>query len=456
MHISDDIVKDSDNIVTSSAIYNLFYSNNVNLIVLETIATFKFSTADKCIYLGGSPSLRMIDYKNNTIIGSSSHFLAQNVHKIDLSNLQSNRLFIFIKNSTKEDAVLVVNTNDNIDFLDYKDYALYAILWFNTAQYTPTDLFSPSMKGYIYNDVYFSAKITEIVNNAGNSTTSIMSQKAVTEEINKNTSYNLLKNKNIYSLGDSLSYGGIWQEKLCKITGCIFDSDFNKEQSISVGGTTSGPCGNSCGQERVKNLSKSENPIDVLFIENVNDKSFITDNNVGTINDSPWFVRKTIDMGVFNNVGEIESYFDDNFTSIIGDANIGTVLQAKYKSSGKAYTLKINSAPSKGGTFTINCYGTQYNINIEQTDEITDVIRKVLEYSYVGWDDDLLDDNVILFTRTIESDSKRWVQVNAGDTGIDFTFEEADGEGLLKKYYFLQVIIQKIILINHIGKIHLK
>lgn len=435
MQITDDITENSDNIASSNAVYKLLYNNVINIIALETQSTFEYSSTDKSIYLGGKSSLRMVDTKNRPIINSSAHYLCNNKYRIDLSDFLYNRIFIFIKNSQGNDAILVVNTNSDIGFINYKDYALYAILWINTENYALTDLFCPSMIGYTYNNTFFAAKRTEIANTTGDSTQCTMSQKAITDKFNACTSWNLLKDKNIYTLGDSLSYDGIWQNKLCEITGCVFDSKFNIEQGISVGGTLSGPCGNSCAQDRVKNLSNAEKQIDVLFIENINDKSFVSNNKIGSINDEPWFIRKTLDIGTFNSVAEIESYWESNFTLIIGEPYVGTALQAKYKSAGKAYKLHIDTAPTNNGVLTINCYGSKYNISINSTDNVDDVIRKILEYSYVGWNDDFIDGDIILFTRTDEADSKRWIQVDAGDTGITFTLNAADGEGLLGKYY---------------------
>jgi hypothetical protein len=45
----------------------------------------------------------------------------------------------------------------------------------------------------------------------------------------------------LFSLGDSLSSGGVWQTKVAELTGCIFNQEKNNKSGamLSVGGTSS-------------------------------------------------------------------------------------------------------------------------------------------------------------------------------------------------------------------------
>lgn len=204
-------------------------------------------------------------------------------------------------------------------------------------------------------------------------------------------------NCELFSLGDSLSAGGIWQTKVAELTGCVFDQTKNNKAGamLSVGGTNSfGPTFDNV-LWRAKNLidqgyiqGQGENAIVVL--ENVNDSYNAFDDSARTI------VPTT----------PIEGYSESEFTSDLLNSlrdkyNINAVFRLTKTLAGK--NLKITSLPTKEGDVTLRVGWagpgySNYNVHVvpQASDDLTMkyVLDKILEYAYTGITDALGEDGI--------------------------------------------------------------
>lgn len=219
-----------------------------------------------------------------------------------------------------------------------------------------------------------------------------------------------LQGKHCYVLGDSLSADtkktGSWHQKFCELTGAILDADLNRNW-FSIGGTATigtHTDQNACCQMRAKRLVdhyNAGNPVDVIFIQNVNDinnnRFSAGINTKGTNADMPFFENQVI---IYNEAvietaspsTDVVKYFKDNLSTIINGVTpmTGTVVEMLYSSGGtNAKELTITSAPTTDGNITLTFkYGANYrdekfNIAVRAGMSIADVIATILEWNYV-------------------------------------------------------------------------
>lgn len=219
-----------------------------------------------------------------------------------------------------------------------------------------------------------------------------------------------LKGKHCYVLGDSLSADtsakGSWHQKFCELTGAILDADTNRGW-FSIGGTATigtHTDQNACCQMRAKRLVehyKEGNPVDVIFIQNVNDinnnRFSAGINSKGTNADIPFFENQVI---VYNEATietsspstDVVKYFRDNLSTILNGITpmTGTVIEMLYTTGGtNAKELTITSAPTADGNITIttkhgaNYRDEKFNIAVKAGMSIQDVVAAILEWNYV-------------------------------------------------------------------------
>lgn len=205
------------------------------------------------------------------------------------------------------------------------------------------------------------------------------------------TPSNSIIGKEFYSLSDSLGTAGKWQSKLAELTGATFDNDKNITQNISAGGTPTRGTLDSCGQWRARNVS-ALNP-DVLFIENINDVGYME----GTIDDAPFMLSDIIMYPTtFSSSADAINYWNANFLSIVqsysGNQAKGVAINLPYHDDG--FNVKINNVATSDGTFTLKIGSLTYGIAVTTSDTISDIIDKILEYSYQIYPDTANDDGV--------------------------------------------------------------
>lgn len=255
-----------------------------------------------------------------------------------------------------------------------------------------------------------------------------------------------LKDKHCFVLGDSLSADtsakGSWHQKFCELTGAILDADKNRGW-FSIGGTaTIGTHTeqNACCQMRAKRLVdhyNEGNPVDVIFIQNVNDinnnRFSAGINTKGTTADLPFFENQVI---VYNEATvetsspstDVVKYFKDNLSTILNGVTpmTGTVIEMLYTNGGtNAKELTIKSAPTADGNITLTFkYGAayrdeKYNVAVRAGMSISDVVAAILEWNYadVGKYDDVegKNGNSVVFS------SPYSLTFDGGSTGVTAT-----------------------------------
>lgn len=257
--------------------------------------------------------------------------------------------------------------------------------------------------------------------------------------------------KTLWTIGDSL-FENTWQEKFVELTGCTFYPNLNtgREFPLSVGGTTSMPEADDGTQARCLNLKKYKNtyPIDYIFIENVNDNTFLPDRQggsdifVGTINDAPIMRSQKIVLTPPTPVttnAEARAWITNNWTTIISDIPIaqkkrGTILSIPITpASGTVNGSKIafNGTISNAGTLTMNIAGIDetISVSVEATVGMTiqQVIDNFLRYSYgVGVVDiDNGDGSMTIFSNI--SSTVRITSFDGASTGLSATITDTVG-----------------------------
>lgn len=204
----------------------------------------------------------------------------------------------------------------------------------------------------------------------------------------------------LFSLGDSLCSGGVWQAKVAELTGCLFDQQKNIKPGamLSVGGTQS------FGNTFDNVLWRTKNLIDQGYITGEGENAIVIFENG---NDG----YKTFD-GTERSVvptTPIEGYSYEHFikegTTFLEEINdkaaVNAVLRLTKTMPGK--NLKIETLPTKEGDVTlyIGWAGpgrSYYNVHVvpQATDEETlqNVIDKILEYNYTGITDAIGEDGM--------------------------------------------------------------
>ena len=204
----------------------------------------------------------------------------------------------------------------------------------------------------------------------------------------------------LFSLGDSLCSGGVWQAKVAELAGCLFDQQKNIKPGamLSVGGTQS------FGKTFDNVLWRTKNLIDqgyivgegknaIVIFENSNDGYQLFDGTVRSI--VPTEPIEGYSKERFMNEGSA-------FLNEIADkAALNAVLRLTTTMPGK--NLKIETVPTKEGDVTlyVGWAGpgrSYYNVHVvpQATDEETMqfVIDKIMEYAYTGITDALGEDGV--------------------------------------------------------------
>lgn len=255
-----------------------------------------------------------------------------------------------------------------------------------------------------------------------------------------NSSAPPLSRYELFSLGDSLSAGGVWQTKVAQLTGCIFDQSKNNKAGamLSVGGTSS--YGDTFDNVlwRTKNLIDQNYITDdgenaIVILENVNDSYVAFDENAKSIIPSK----------------PIEGYNDADFgvellESISDKAALNAVLRLNKVVAGK--NLKIDTLPTKAGTVTLRVGWagpgySNYNIYVEpqstQEETLSHVLDKILEYAYTGITDVLGEDGRSVDFSSGNSNYLPTVQFTDTDgTGMTCTItDNPNAKGSVARYF---------------------
>ena len=226
----------------------------------------------------------------------------------------------------------------------------------------------------------------------------------------------------LFSLGDSLSSSGTWQEKVAEITGCLFDQGKNEKAgaALSVGGTKS------FGQGFDNMVWRAKNLVDMGYISGEGENAIIVLENV---NDAGMSIEWDPAVRTIIPTSPIEGYDADDFNSeFLASISEEKALNAclRLAKANVGTNLAITALPSKEGdvTLTVGWAGPgnkNYNIHVvpQSNDEDTRqfILDKILEYDYTGVTDSLADDGVsVNFSNTTSSDPKYKPSVVFADT----------------------------------------
>lgn len=232
----------------------------------------------------------------------------------------------------------------------------------------------------------------------------------------------------LFTLCDSLGQGGVWQNTVAELTGCIFDQAKNIKAGspLSVGGTKSYGQGFDTMMWRAKNLVDSdyinnEGENAIIILENVNDASSST-----AWDSSSELLIPTKPIEGYS----LEDFNAELLNSISDDKRIlNACLRLTKVSGGK--NLAITNLPVKEGdiTLTVGWSGPgykRYSIHVtpQEDDNSTrqHILEKILEYDYTGVTDTLAEDGIsINFSNTTVDDPQYIPTV---------TFEDTTGTGM--------------------------
>ena len=237
--------------------------------------------------------------------------------------------------------------------------------------------------------------------------------------------------KNLYTLCDSLGTAGVWQNRLCELTGMTFDNTLNTDKfyPISVGGTQTGIFEDGCGLQRSLNLVKlkEDHQIDVVFIENINDYTKASGSMAGDINDVPWMLhdKRFIDEDIYENPASVVSFWNDNFNSIVSgiEQKLGTALMFRIGGSSTAYKISILSKATENGSLIIGVGGITFNVEVTKEMSVEDIVDKIVEWQYTsGWTDVKTSSSSVTWNYYTKNEDKK-VTFDTSNTGISFRIE---------------------------------
>lgn len=253
------------------------------------------------------------------------------------------------------------------------------------------------------------------------------------DKVGNNSIFN---GKSLFTLCDSLGVSGLWQARLCELTGMKFDNTLNNNphHAISVGGTQTGVFNDEDGLSRAQNLVqlKEAHKIDVLMIENINDYAKALGEFAGDIRDRPWMPKNKLYASdtVYTTGVEVNNYWDTNFNDIIGRTTptVGTVFMFRMSYEATAYRITIKSQASKNGSLIINVGGNSFNVEVTTGMSIEEIVEKIIEWQYTaGWSD-IKDSSTSVVWSYYEIDTSKRVTFNANETGVSFSIETNNQE----------------------------
>lgn len=265
-----------------------------------------------------------------------------------------------------------------------------------------------------------------------------------------------LAGKHCFVLGDSLSADtkatGSWHQKFCELTGAILDANLNRGW-FSIGGTaTIGTHTekDACCHIRAKRLVehyKAGNPVDVIFIQNVNDinnNSYSAGiNGKGTNADLPFFENQVITytdhvVEATTPSTDVMAYFKTNIATILEGVTpmTGTVIDMLYTKGGSsAKELTITSGATADGNITLTMkHGANYkndvfNVAVKAGMTKEQIVDAICEWQFQGvsYYDDVRGEN----GDSVVFSSPYSLTFDGGTTGVTATVSDT---GAISRY----------------------
>ena len=253
-----------------------------------------------------------------------------------------------------------------------------------------------------------------------------------------------LLGKTLWTIWDSLGENG-WQSDFVDLTGCDFYPSLNVSavNPISKGGTTSLPYVDDGTQKRAMNLVARKNsyPIDVVIIENINDKSLLS--NTGLITDQPFMRSQRININTgATSYENAVAYANANLSTILGnvasaDRKKGTVLAFNYTSGSTICGSKITftGTPSVEGDMFVWWGSSKKSIHVTTGMSIYDLASAVEAYSWgSGVTDTNNGDGSVTITYYTATENR--ITFDANGTGVTATVTDSAAQGTYPMYYY--------------------
>ena len=258
---------------------------------------------------------------------------------------------------------------------------------------------------------------------------------------------NSIKGKTFWTIFDSLGQN-TWQYKFVLLTGSLFNDELNTISSkpITQGGTpTSANMANgTLGRTRNLVSYKDQYPIDIVFIENVNDMMYVDDNaNIsGSIDDEAWMMGDKM-IGYarnFTSWQEAGDYANANLTSLLSNVSAdkrkkGAILSFPYTNNDQnGYKIKILSKATTSGNASVIRDGLKYSFAVTPQTGIQDIINMIVQYSYgAGWN--VIDNGDNSVTIYYYTNTTSTISFDNGGTGIQSEVAKSGSGGEYCKYF---------------------
>jgi hypothetical protein len=247
---------------------------------------------------------------------------------------------------------------------------------------------------------------------------------------------NTIYAKKFVSLGDSLS--GTWEKFLTVMSGMFFTMEYGY---CSAGGTSVKPSPSqmkggkwSSMQDRVLGLVSKNSDADIVFLENVNDKAFVTNTQkLGTIQDRPWMLSQYILIdNNYTTSGAASDAWNDNFSSFINENKFkkGSIATIRYSST--TYKLTLSGSPNPGN-LTLSLNNQQVSVAVQEGDSLEQVATNIAEWAFDGYSA-TADGKTVSFVAN-EGTVPSPPVFNGGMTGILASISTTTSDGYVFRYF---------------------
>lgn len=241
----------------------------------------------------------------------------------------------------------------------------------------------------------------------------------------------------MWTIFDSLG-AGEWQNYFTSITGALFYPGINFS-SISAGGTNTSVNNQTSTLWRAQNLVslKGEYPIDLVFIENINDMSYVDFRGKisGSIDDSP-FMPLSISTVAIERPCASKNEADDYFRQIVstiddfvpsGASKKGMVLNVPYFNKDvRGKRITIEQLPVSHGTITIKVSDAYLKMDVDPEMSIDDLCSLFCNSSWgPGWTCKNSGSGTVSFSYWTNTNYSN-LEYSDGGTGLILGFEDTN------------------------------
>ena len=253
-----------------------------------------------------------------------------------------------------------------------------------------------------------------------------------------------LLGKTFWTIWDSLGDDSNWQPLFSEYSGAIYHQHLN-DRYLSYGGTNSNPASFNGTQARCRRLVglKDNYPIDIVFLENINDMSFFDSEkwSVGTPMDIPFMIEEKIvaHRGTFSSYEKAIQYIDTKLDSIVESVpyshrGIGSLLSVSYKDNlVRGLTIEIISGAIYDGDILVMIGSNTIKIPVRAGLEVENVLQGFLRGGYdPGWCIVNNGDNSL--TLSFYTNTNTRISVNENGTGVQLNVSETEATRELVVY----------------------